>query len=326
MNTLFVDKRGIELKVDSNALTVYEQNKRVNTVPLAPLKRIFLQGDVLLSASVLAKLGEYGIGVVILYGYKAEPILLMPLYGKDALRRQAQYKISQQALLCVSYARQLVSQKLHGHVLILKEMAALHPKVKLGLHNAIRRIESIMYSPLRQCSSLDTLRGLEGAAAACYFEAIASVLPPSLGFDGRNRRPPKDPFNALLSLGYALLHSEAVLALHAAGLDPYMGFYHVPDHGRESLACDLVEPLRHEIDRLCWRLVSEQVLTIKDFSQADKMCQLNKAGRVRFYQAYETLLGSLRKKMWQQMRELGQLIEGKPFDFEAVLLSELGDK
>lgn len=93
MNTLFVDKRGIELKVDSNALTVYQDKTRVNTVPLAPLKRIFIQGDVQLSASVLAKLGEYQIGVVVLYGLKAEPTLLMPMIGKDAQRRQAQYTV-----------------------------------------------------------------------------------------------------------------------------------------------------------------------------------------------------------------------------------------
>ncbi len=93
MNTLFVDKRGIELKVDSNALTVYQDKTRINTVPLATLKRIFIQGDVQLSASVLAKLGEYQIGVVVLYGLKAEPTLLMPMIGKDAQRRQAQYTV-----------------------------------------------------------------------------------------------------------------------------------------------------------------------------------------------------------------------------------------
>jgi CRISPR-associated protein Cas1 len=323
MNSLFVDKRGIELKVDSNALTVYQDKTRINTVPLAPLKRIFILGDVLLSASVLAKLGEYQIGVVVLYGYKAQPTLLMPTYTKDAQRRQAQYKTSIDPLLSLSYARLLVSQKIQGHVRLLQEMQQCHPQHRMLFNNALKRLEGILIKPLQQVSNVETLRGLEGAAAACYFETIAYALPPSLGFDGRNRRPPKDPFNALLSLGYALLHSEAVLAIYAAGLDPFIGFYHTPTHGRESLACDLVEPLRHEIDRLCWRLVAEKTLTIKDFSQDPKMCQLNKTGRVRFYQAYETLLGSLRKKMWQQMRDLGQLIEGKPFEFEAVLLSEL---
>lgn len=323
MNTLFVDKRGIELKVDSNALLVYQDKTRINTVPLSPLKRIFIQGDVQLSASVLAKLGEYKIGVVVLYGLKAEPTLLMPCYGLDAQRRQAQYALSQQDLLCVAFAKQLVAQKIQGHRQLLQEMERCHPQHKSQFYNAIKRLDGIVIKPLKQASNIDTVRGLEGAAAACYFETLAYGLPASLNFDGRNRRPPKDPFNALLSLGYALLHSEAVLAIHAAGLDPYVGFYHVIEHGRESLACDLVEPLRHEIDRLCWRLVAEKTLTSKDFSQSEKMCLLNKTGRVRFYQAYEMLLTSLRKKMWQQLRELGQLIQGKAFDFSAVTLSDL---
>ena len=323
MNTLFVDKRGIELKVDSNALTVYQDKTRINTVPLAPLKRIFIQGDVQLSASMLAKLGEYGIGVVVLYGLKAEPTLLMPIIGKDAQRRQAQYTLSQNTMLCVAFAKQLVAQKIQGHRQVLQEMERCHPQHKSQFNLAIKRLDGILIKPLKQASNIDTVRGLEGAAAACYFETLAYGLPASLNFDGRNRRPPKDPFNALLSLGYALLHSEAVLAIHAAGLDPYVGFYHVVEHGRESLACDLVEPLRHEIDRLCWRLVAEKTLTVKDFSQSEKMCLLNKTGRVRFYQAYENLLTELRKKMWQQMRELGQLIQGKSFDFSAVMLSDL---
>lgn len=323
MNSLFVDKRGIELNVDSNALTVYEDNKRVNTIPLAPLKRVFLHGDIQLNARVLAKFGEYGIGVVVLYGSKAEPLLFMPAFGKDAARRQAQYRISQDALLSLSYARQLISQKLHGHSQLLQEMTALHPEARLPLTKAIKRLEDMALGPVRQCDRAETLLGLEGAAAACYFDALAQVLPPSLKFDGRNRRPPKDPFNALLSLGYTLLHSEAVLAIHAAGLDPYIGFFHGVAHGRESLACDLVEPLRHEIDRLCWRLVSTQVLTVKDFGHSDNACQLNKAGRTRFYQAYEQAMTGLRKTLWQHLRELGRLLQGRPFEFEAVLLSEL---
>ncbi len=226
-------------------------------------------------------------------------------------------------MLCVAFAKQVVAQKIQGHRHVLQEMERCHPQHKSQFNLAIKRLDGIVIKPLKQASNLDTVRGLEGAAAACYFETLAYGLPASLNFDGRNRRPPKDPFNALLSLGYALLHSEAVLAIHAAGLDPYVGFYHVVEHGRESLACDLVEPLRHEIDRLCWRLVAEKTLTAKDFSQSEKMCLLNKTGRVRFYQAYENLLTELRKKMWQQMRELGQLIQGKSFDFSAVMLSDL---
>ena len=88
---------------------------------------------------------------------------------------------------------------------------------------------------------------------------------------------------AVLSLGYTLLHTEAVLALYGAGLDPYISFFHALDFGRESLACDVVEPLRVAVDQLVFRLFRSGDLRPEDFSQADGACLLGKAGRCRFY-------------------------------------------
>jgi len=102
-----------------------------------------------------------------------------------------------------------------------------------------------------QQDSTASLRGLEGAGASAYFEGFADLLPDRLKFSGRNHRPPRDPVNAMLSLGYTLLHAEAVLALYGAGLDPFIGFHHGLDFGRESLACALVEPLRAPSSSRC---------------------------------------------------------------------------
>jgi len=95
---------------------------------------------------------------------------------------------------------------------------------------------------------LDTLRGIDGAAAVAYFQAFTRLFPASLDFTGRNRRPPRDPVNAVLSFGYTLLHFDAVRACQAAGLNPIIGYYHELDIGRESLASDLIEPLRPRVD------------------------------------------------------------------------------
>ena len=112
---------------------------------------------------------------------------------------------------------------------------------------------------LRETGGLSAaqMMGIEGAAAAAYFEAFGALLPPAAGFSGRNRRPPRDPANALLSLAYTLAHFEAVAAAQRAGLDPAVGFLHALFPGRESLACDLVEPLRPFCERLVWRLFAE---------------------------------------------------------------------
>jgi CRISPR-associated protein Cas1 len=99
----------------------------------------------------------------------------------------------------------------------------------------------------------DTLTGLEGAGAAAYFRAYATLFAPSREFSRRRRRPPPDPVNVCLSLGYTLLHHEAVRELQVVGLDPLLGFLHVSERGRESLASDIVEPLRPHVDEWVWR-------------------------------------------------------------------------
>jgi hypothetical protein len=156
-----------------------------------------------------------------------------------------------------------------------------------------------------------SLRGLEGAGAAAYFEGFADLLPERLKFSGRNRRPPRDPVNAMLSLGYTLLHAEAVLALYGAGLDPFVGFYHALDFGRESLACDLVEPLRVEVDQHALMLFRSEKLRAEDFSTTESGCLLGKAGRARFYAEWEPLAARLRKLLAESVSDVASAI-GRP--------------
>jgi CRISPR-associated protein Cas1 len=152
------------------------------------------------------------------------------------------------------------------------------------------------------------LRGLEGAGAAAYFEGFADLLPASLHFAGRNRRPPRDPVNAMLSLGYTLLHAEAVLALYGAGLDPFVGFFHALDYGRESLACDVVEPLRVEVEQHVLMLFRSEKLRADDFSLAAGACLLGKAGRTRFYAEWEEPVARLRKRLADSVADVASAV------------------
>jgi CRISPR-associated protein Cas1 len=138
--------------------------------------------------------------------------------------------------------------------------------------------------------SLDSLRGVEGAAQAGYFRAYTSLFPEALGFHGRNRRPPRDAVNACLSLGYTLVHFEAVRAAHSAGLDPHLGVFHELAFGRESLACDLIEPARPAVDAWVWELFRTRALRVEHFTVDKGACLLEKTGRARFYERFEPLL------------------------------------
>ncbi len=303
MTSLYVDRRGVTLKADGEALVFYENGQRVGTVPLAPLSRVFLRGDVTLSSSLLGKLGGRGIGVVVLSGRKAEPTLLLARPHNDAARRVAQYQRSRDTDFCLRFARGVVESKLRSQAAFLTERRDEEPRSRYILTHALRRLDSAI-ATVNQQTSAGSLRGVEGAGAAAYFEGFGDLLPERLNFSVRNRRPPKDPVNAVLSLGYTLLHAETVLALYGAGFDPFIGFYHALDFGRESLACDVVEPLRVEVDRYMLELFRNETLRADDFSNVDGGCWLGKAGRARFYAAWEPLAERLRRRLAEAMSEL----------------------
>lgn len=253
MSSLYIDRRGVEIEADGEALVFRENGERVGTVPLAPISRIFLRGDVCLQSSLLGKLGQRNIGVIILSGRKAEPTLLMARPHNDALKRITQYRMSQAPEFCLTYARYIVVSKLASQQNFLTAWREHDMNHRYELTLALRKLDPIK-AELDGKNTIASLRGAEGAAAAAYFQGLSAIAPPRLKFHQRNRRPPKDPLNAIFSLGYTLLHSEAVIALYGAGLDPFIGFYHQLDFGRESLACDVVEPLRVEIDKFALEL------------------------------------------------------------------------
>lgn len=142
--------------------------------------------------------------------------------------------------------------------------------------------------------SIESLLGIEGAAANRYFQNFAALLrtedSANLQFDfmGRNRRPPKDPINALLSFAYSMLTREWTVALSAVGLDPYLGFYHQPRFGRPALALDMMEPFRPLLaDSTVLTAVNNGEVRPTDFVRAAVSCNLNDSGRKRFIAAFE---------------------------------------
>jgi CRISPR-associated protein Cas1 len=307
MTSLYVDRRGVTLKADGEALVFYENGERIGTVPLAPLSRVFMRGDVTVSSALLGKLGERGIGVVVLSGRKAVPTILLGRPHNDAARRVAQYRLSLDADFCLRFSRAIVEAKLRAQAAFLAERRDSEPHSRYLLTVVVKRLATSI-AAVDQQPSTASLRGLEGAGAAAYFEGFADLLPDRLKFSGRNRRPPRDPVNAMLSLGYTLLHAEAVLALYGAGLDPFIGFYHGLDFGRESLACDLVEPLRVEVDQQALMLFRSEKLRPEDFSTTESGCLLGKAGRARFYGEWEPLAARLRKLLAESVGDVTQAI------------------
>ncbi len=325
MTSLYVDRRGVALRLDGEALAFYENNERIGTVPLAPLDRVYLRGDVTLHSNLLGKLGEHGVGVVVLSGRKGVATLLLATPHNDAARRVAQYRWSQDVDFCLQFARTIVELKLRGQLAFLDDLRSRDMQARYELSVRVRQINGAIESVDNQLS-IAALRGLEGHAAAAYFAGLSAHLQGSLGFAGRNRRPPRDPFNAVLSLGYTLLHADTVLALYGAGLDPFVGFYHAIHFGRESLACDLMEVLRPLLDRFAVGLFKSGELCVGDFSITEQGCLMSKAARVRFYPLYEVAAESFRKQLTLSIADLVEVLKSQNAFSQDVVCCAEGDE
>jgi CRISPR-associated protein Cas1 len=178
---------------------------------------------------------------------------------------------------------------------------------------------------------MDRLLGIEGMAARLYFSAFSGMLKSrqegvgcTFDFNGRNRRPPVDPVNALLSYAYALLAKDLTVTTLAVGFDPFLGFYHQPRYGRPSLALDLMEEFRPIIaDSVVLWVVNNGMVSPSDFVRRGPAVALNPDARRKFIQAYEKRLDTLithpvfgyrisyRRVLEVQVRLLGRVLSGE---------------
>lgn len=312
MTTLYIDRKDIELKVSNGVLEVREPKGRWSTVPLARLERVVLRGRAKVTTSVLGAIADAGAGILVLSGrYSRHLATCVGRPHNDVVRRLGQFDTYQDPLARTQWALALISEKVQAQGRLLKKALNSRPDKRRKLTRAIAQLDTLHDRAAQDGPQLDipSMRGIEGAAAAAYFKGFAALFPPSLGFEHRNRRPPRDPVNVCLSLGYTLLHFEATLACHAAGLDPLLGFYHEPAYGRESLASDIVEPFRPHIDEWVWAIFRDRVLTREYFREANGRMLLGKAGRRHFYRNFNPLGCALRRLLRRQLARLARELE-----------------
>jgi len=298
MSTLFLDRKDLTLGFEGQCIALYENGDKRGTVPLHLVERVVMRGQVTLDTRLLGALADRNIGVLMLSGRNHRSVAM--LLGKphnDTKRRIAQYASYLDTDERLTLSRQLVIGKLRSQKRLLSGALERRPDERKALLSATGTIDGLLARLTTDTPpfSVESLRGIEGSGAAAYFKAYGTLFAPALEFNGRNRRPPTDPVNACLSLGYTLLHFDAVKACHDSGLDPFIGYFHDPAFGRESLACDFIEPLRAELDAMVWRLFRERALRPENFADDKGGVILNKAGRQRFYAEYEVFARPLRR-------------------------------
>jgi CRISPR-associated protein Cas1 len=265
MHTLSLTEQGTTLHAEGDLLVVRRGEAVLHRVRAAELDQVLVFGRIELTSGALALLLHRGIDVALLTARGNFRGRLVGRQPKNVALRLAQYQRVSDPAFCLRVARRVVAAKIkHQRDVLLRAQRRLQDEplaLALGQLRLLgERIEAV--------GDLDVLRGLEGQAAAVYFGQFDKLLRNDrFRFAGRTRRPPRDPVNACLSFGYAVLGTVIETEIYRCALDPQLGFFHQPAFGRPSLMLDVLEEFRPLVDLLVVRLVNRRQLGPADFEQ-----------------------------------------------------------
>jgi len=291
---VYVQGQGHSVGLKGEVLEIRDKGKVINEARLMEISQLSLFGNVQLSAQALRELAAREVPIVHLsYGGWLNAVTTPPPHKNIELRRR-QFATAADPALCLRLARAFVSGKIRNTRTLLRRNARALPEGILYQLAAARRRAG-------GAESLEQLLGIEGTAAREYFAHFARMFKPgddekapAFELTSRNRRPPRDPVNALLSFLYALLTKEMMVTLIGVGFDPYLGFYHQPRYGRPALALDLMEEFRPLVaDSVAIGLINNGELRPSDFMARAGAVALTDSGRRRVLDAYERRLDTL---------------------------------
>ncbi|MBI5245488.1 MAG: CRISPR-associated endonuclease Cas1 [Elusimicrobia bacterium] len=338
---LYVVTQGARISKRGESVVVEANGQQVDEIPFKDIAHAALFGHVQISTEALHLfLAAQRTVSFLSAGGKLLGVAAAPI-AKNVHLRVAQYRKFESDDLCLRLAKEIVQAKIENQRTLIRRNLK-------GATNELDDLKAVATESTRS-GSLASLRGYEGKGGQIYFDAFPSLigrkgdgasgqqtfddLPDSQGWSsasaaffhmsGRNKRPPRDPVNALLSFGYTLLTRDFVAALIGVGLDPYFGFYHAMEAGRPALALDLMEPFRPLIvDSLVLRLINTGEIRQNHFLCAEAEVLMSKDGRARFIAGYERRMDELithpifgyrisyRRILDVECRLLGRFLEG----------------
>ena len=251
---------------------------------------VLIFGNVQFTTQAVHELFEHGIEMAILtmrgrlIGQITSPTT------KNIELRLAQFRRFEKPDFKLQLAHSIISGKVQNCLSIMKAFSYNHPEIDLKAD--IQKVQTFSEAVLHT-ESIEQLLGIEGNAAKAYFQGLGRMILGDFVFNGRKKRPPPDPVNALLSFSYTLIFNEISSLLDGMGFDPYLGYLHKPNYGRPSLACDLIEEFRPIAgDRLTLNLINNRILSCDHFHahSTGKGVYLTREGMKKFFSEYERSL------------------------------------
>ncbi|WP_295208062.1 type I-C CRISPR-associated endonuclease Cas1c [Ruminococcus sp.] len=293
LNTLYVMTPDRYLSLDGENVVISSEGKAVGRVPLHNLERIMTFGYTGASPALMGKCVSEGIELVFM---KPNGHFLARVEGEingNVVLRRQQYRIADDRKKSLEIAKIMISGKIfNGKQSVERTIRDYGLRIDTELFKSKSGFLKTSIQNALEAVSADELRGIEGEAASVYFSVFDDMIlqqGEDFQFTVRNKRPPKDNVNAMLSFAYSLATGMCCSALESVGLDPYVGFFHTDRPGRCSLALDLVEEFRVPLcDRFVLNLINKKMITGKDFvHREDGAVILTDDGRKTFLQAWQ---------------------------------------
>ena len=282
MAILYITQQGAMLHKSGNQVIVKKGREVLQEIPIVHLDEVVIFGNGHITTPTIGYLLHKSIPVSFLSSQGKYKGKLQPPYAKDTLIRKHQYAVAAEPPQCLELAKCFIRGKLRNTIQFSQRQRTQNAEIQSAIDTMRQTL-----SKLEDAKNLESLLGYEGTGAAAYYRAFRQFLTHDWGFTTRQFRPPPDPINAMLSLGYTLLHNHVYAFTNVVGLDPYCGYFHQPKHGHAALASDLMEEFRQiTVDGYVLSLVNNNRVRPEDFQQTNKGIRFTKSALDQFLTGY----------------------------------------
>lgn len=280
MSVLYVIQKEAIISKTYEAFTVAIKQEdgswKKQSVPAQTVQEMVLMGNPQITGDALVYALELGMPIHYLSNFGKYLGSALPGNSRNGKLRLAQYALYHDTPRRLELVKAIVTAKIHNQYIVLY-------RHKVEDHPLKSRKKLV-----QDQKTLDEVRGVEGLAAREYFGCWNAVLKEPWSFPGRNRRPPTDPVNSLLSFAYGLLRVQVTAGVHIVGLDPYIGYSHEVHHGQPAMVLDLMEEFRPLVaDSLVLSVLNNREIQPEDFTESLGAFRLSETGRKKFLQAFE---------------------------------------
>lgn len=241
MSYLYVTEQGATIGISDNRFQVKYKDGLLKSIPTETLEIIEVFGKVQITTQCLEECLKKGINIIFYSINGSYYGRLVSTSHVNVERQRLQADIGKNEVFKLTFAKRIIDAKIRNQIVILRRYAR---NKEINIDRSIVEMQYMLQKIKNQCFSIEQLIGYEGTAAKIYFKTIGRLIDPEFSFNGRSRRPPLDPFNSMISLGYSIMMNEIYGKLEGKGLNPYFGIMHKDKEKHPTLASDLMEEWR----------------------------------------------------------------------------------